>query len=67
MTITLKAARTNAGLKQMDVCKAIGISQGALSRWEHGVSEPGINQAKALCKLYKVSIDEVIFLPSRTK
>ena len=61
--ITLKAARVNAGYKQKDAAKLLGIGNGRLVRWEQNPEQiPGEWIAK-LCDLYGVSTDRVIFLP----
>jgi len=36
----IKELRNKAGMKQIDFCKQIGVTQGALSGWENGKFEP---------------------------
>lgn len=62
--ISLKAARVNANLTQRAAASFINVERETISSWERGKSEPKITQAIALCSLYGVSIDNVIFLPS---
>lgn len=59
LKITLAAARVNAGLTQVDVVKALDISNYRLTAWENGASEPTISEAEALCKLYGLSYDQI--------
>lgn len=62
LKITLKAARVNAGLKQCESAKSLGISRKTLIRWENGETFPKPEQINALCALYGVSYDNIIFL-----
>lgn len=63
--ITLEAARVNAGYSQKEAAKKLGVSNVTLSNWERGVSMPKANQIIAICDLYRVPYDMLIFLPSR--
>ena len=64
MKITLEAARVNAGYKQKEVAEILKVSNKTISNWENGVSSPTVLQAERLCNLYKMSYDNIIFLPS---
>ena len=46
--ITLLAARKMAGLTQRDFAIACGVSEGTVSRWEKGMKEPTISQARKI-------------------
>lgn len=63
MKITLKAARVNARLTQVEVAKVIGKTKTTIQNYENGKSIPDVEMAKRLTSLYGVSIDDVIFLP----
>lgn len=54
----LKKLRKEVGLSQGDVAKALGVTQGAVSKWELGDSRPSLSPAKMLllCDLYDVSL-----------
>jgi transcriptional regulator with XRE-family HTH domain len=62
--ISLEAARTNAGLTQKEVAKALGKSNKTVCSWEKGKSFPNAMEIDALCKLYGVSYDNINFLPN---
>ena len=62
--ITLEAARVNAGYTQKEAAKRLGISNCTLLHWEKGISMPKANQIVAICDLYGVPYDMLIFLPS---
>lgn len=61
--ITLKAARVNAGLTQKEAAAKLNVSNKTLWNWETGVRVPNINKVKAICELYGMSYDDIIFLP----
>lgn len=56
-TVSLEAARVNAGLSQKDAAKALGINVSTLSNWERGKTSPDIDKFKALCSIYKCPSD----------
>lgn len=64
LKITLKAARVNAGLSQKYVANALGISNKTLSSWENGDTFPSAKYIVLLCKLYNVTYNDIIFLPT---
>lgn len=64
--MTLKAARVNAGFSQKEAAERLGVSNKTLCNWEKGSSFPDAQQIKAICELYQVSYDNIIFLPSNS-
>ena len=61
--ISLKAARINAELSQKDAAKALKVSNKTLHRWENGDSSPSAKYIDAICDLYKMSYDDIKFIP----
>ncbi len=56
----LKAVRINAGYTQKQVSDILGKAlENRLSRWEQGQSVPSVFNLLKLCKLYKVTVEEV--------
>ena len=53
----IREARKQAGIKQIDLCVRLGISQGALSGWENGKYEPGRSGWLSLSEALGVSVD----------
>lgn len=53
----IREARKQAGIKQIDLCARLGISQGALSGWENGKYEPGSAGWLNLSEALGVSVD----------
>lgn len=59
--ITLKAARVNVGLTQVEAAEKLGVSASTIRNWEKGCSFPKPPQIMVLCKLYGVSYDNIFF------
>ena len=59
--ITLKAARVNANLSQMEAAKMLKIAPSTLRNWESGKTFPRQDQIVALCQLYGVAYDNIFF------
>lgn len=64
--ISMAAARVNAGLTQDEASKELHITKQTLVNWEKGVTQPKIEQAEMLSKLYKIPYQNIIFLPNKT-
>lgn len=62
LQITLKAARVNAGLTQEEVAVELRKNKQTIVNWETGKTTIDFANLVALCRLYKVSEDN-IFLP----
>ena len=64
--ITMVAARKMAGLTQQEMAQACGVSVGTVTRWEKGLKDPTISQAKKIGEVCGVHYDDIIFLPKVT-
>lgn len=62
--LTLKGARANVGLSQKQAANELEVSNKTLCSWENGRSMPNVRQIEKICRLYKVSYDDLIFLPN---
>ncbi len=68
MAISLKSARVNAGLTRPEVKRllkdeyGIKISINTLASYENKVTQPNIETGKALAAIYKMSVNDIIFL-----
>lgn len=61
--LTLKAARINKGLTQVEAAKALGVSTDTLANYEKGKSYPDVRVLKKIEEVYEVDYDSLIFLP----
>jgi len=64
--ITLKAARINRNLSQKAAAKALNVSNKTLWSWENGLSVPKADKIDAICELYEIPYDNLIFLPTNS-
>lgn len=64
MKISLRAARTNKELTQIQASKKIGVSKDTISKWERGECVPNLKYIPAIEAAYGVKYDDLIFLPS---
>ena len=55
----LHQARTRKGLTMVQVQDIVYVSQGTISRYEHGISYPSIERVYELAKLYGCSMDRL--------
>lgn len=59
--ITLKAARTNAGLTQEAAAASLGISRATLQNYEDGTTVPNWDVVRKIEVLYKYPADYIFF------
>ena len=60
LKISLKAARVNANLSQEDVAKKMKKSKVTINNWENGKTEIDYGNLTELCRLYAVTMDDII-------
>lgn len=56
----LKRLRTEKGLSQEEVAGQLFLSRQTVSKWENNQAEPGVENLKALAKLYGVTLDQLL-------
>lgn len=54
----IKELRNEKGLSQMQLAKAIGVSQKAIDYWERNVNEPKASYLISLVKTFDITFDE---------
>lgn len=59
MKVTLKAARVNAGISQMEAANGIGVNIATIWNWEKGKTSPSLKKFKMLCDLYGCTPDDI--------
>lgn len=58
----LKELRAENAIGQVELAKAIGVSNGIISLWENGLREPNMYSLIKLATFFDVSIDELVGL-----
>lgn len=56
----LREARRKKGVTETEVARELGLTQGAISKFEHDITEPGKGTLVALAKYYGASIDYLV-------
>lgn len=60
LKISLKAARVNANLSQEEVARKMKKSKVTINNWENGKTEIDYGNLNELCRLYSVTIDDIL-------
>lgn len=47
-------------LNQTQFALRIGVTQGTVSQWEHGIIKPSFDQLRAIASAFNISIDELL-------
>lgn len=64
LKISIRAARVNAGLTQVDAAKLLDISVNTLIKWESRPELIPAYKQRAISETYQIPIDNLIFLPN---
>lgn len=56
----LKDSRNEAGFSQTEVADEIHVSRQSISKWENNTQMPDISRVRDLCRLYGVSMDDLM-------
>lgn len=56
----LKQLRTESGLSQAELAKAIGVVQGTIYFWENGTNEPTATYLARLAQFFQVDIEQLL-------
>ncbi len=64
--ISMAAARVNAKLTQDEASKALHVTKQTLGNWEKGATQPKIEQAELMSRLYGIPYQNIIFVEPKT-
>ena len=56
----IRLARRQRGLTQEQLAEALGVSTGAISKWEAGQSLPGLDMLVSIADLFDMSVDALL-------
>ena len=57
----IKNYRKQTGMSQEKMAEKIGVSRQAITKWETDAGIPDIENLIAIAKLFKISVDELLF------
>lgn len=52
--------RTNSGLSQEQLASTLAVARQSVSKWEKGESYPQVDKIMDICKLFKISADDLL-------
>lgn len=64
MEISLKAARVNAGLTQIQVANRVGTTKNTISNYERGITIPDMEMGMKLAEVYGCTVNDLKFRPN---
>lgn len=56
----IRSYRKSFGLTQEQLAEAVGVTVGAVSKWESGLSNPDINMLPVLADFFEISVDVLL-------
>ena len=57
---TITECREAKGMTQEQLAKLLGVTQGAVSQWENGLTHPAFNMLPRLADVLGVTVDKLI-------
>lgn len=57
---TIKNRRSEVGITQVELAKAVGVTQGAVAQWESGITSPNIKLLPKLASILDCTTDELL-------
>lgn len=57
----IREGRVKNSFTIQEVCDALSVSPQAVGKWQRGESLPSIDNLVALCKLFGVSLEDILF------
>lgn len=64
LKISIRAARVNAGLTQVEAADLLDVSEGTLVKWESRPELIPAYKQRAISETYQIPIENLIFLPN---
>ena len=60
MTIRIKELRKERGLSQTAIAEAVGVTSGAVSQWEAGLTNPTLETLVKVAQVLGCTVDELL-------
>lgn len=58
--MSIRVRRVEAGLTQVKLAQALGVTQSAVSQWDNGEATPTIANLKKIAELCDCTVDDLI-------
>jgi transcriptional regulator with XRE-family HTH domain len=56
----IKQIRRTHYLNQTEFANRIGVTQGAVSQWENGLTRPNLDQIRAISAAFNISVSDIV-------
>ena len=60
MAKTMRQARKDAGLKQCDIARMMGVTASAVCHWERGTADISVRKLDEFCRIVGVKRGDII-------
>lgn len=60
VNIKIEKLRKEKGITQESLATSLGVTQGAVSQWEKGLSKPAIDKLTQIAEILECSVDELL-------
>ncbi|CAN5597007.1 hypothetical protein BH24CHL1_BH24CHL1_04850 [soil metagenome] len=64
---TIRDLREAHGWSQFELAVKVGVTPGAVGKWERGVNEPKVTQLRRMAEVFGVLMDQIELLDSAGK
>jgi transcriptional regulator with XRE-family HTH domain len=64
---TIRELREQRGWSQFELAVKVGVTPGAVGKWERGISEPKATQLRSLAEAFGVLMDQIELVDSSSK
>ena len=58
--LNIEQKRKEKGLLQSDLARELGVTQGAISQWEKGTTQPAIKYLVRMAQIFSCTVDDLL-------
>ena len=58
--VTIKHKRLALGLTQANLAQQIGVTQGAVTQWENGLTNPSLETLTRIASVFQCTVDDLL-------
>lgn len=56
----IESVRKAAGMSQGELARLLGVTQGAVSQWEQGATNPTVSRLAEIARIFGVKVDDLL-------